>query len=237
VLAVVALIVLTSIQACGSEGGLNLLDDQRPAWLYGAILFTVGYLVAAPFLAGRAADGRLVAALPIVGNTAAAAFAMLDVLRFMTASGESPRTAPRATAFAIAEAIVPLLAGSVVAAVLSLLIRFSVLRVKGGGTTTRAGSVVLCAGALVAMSIGGFMWYLTRARPPDAASLVPVAALIFALAALVVVLALAAMWLGRHRPASLERWLVAFAIGCVFAACVLWLTQQRLEMFADGSGR
>ncbi len=220
------------------EGGMDLVSVQLPRWYSGAIFFNLGYLFALPVyllvmrrLTSRRVDARLVTTFPIVVTVAVSAFAVSETLQFMRALGENPRTSPLATAGSVALAIGPLLYATAVAGLVSLLVRFTTLLRGPGATTSRAGSLVLSAGALMAIFLGGLMWYLTGVQPEDVSSVASIATALYWFATLVAVLAVGVLFLGGHEPYLLDRWLVAFAVCCAIGFTTMWVVQERLERY------
>ena len=144
---------------CSSDGGLEILH-VHPSFSYPIPLFvTFTYLIVGPFLATRAADARVVAALPLIVNTAAASYAVSEVLRFLAHAAYVPETGG-AIAAGLAYAILPWCVGAAVFAMTSLVIGLSGPLAGARARRTRLGSAALAIAFVAAVMVAGFVWNL-----------------------------------------------------------------------------
>ena len=234
----VALLVLGCGSAvhCSSQGGLEFNSLERSYWYEISLFSTFTYLFLGPLLAARTADARLIAGLPIIGNTVVTSFVVFNVLRALTQTGYVP-TDGNAIAAGLSEALYPWCAGAVVSAVMSLVIALTGRLADARARRTRRGSVALVLAAIAAATTAAFIWYLRPAagnyRPHlETMALIPLAVAVLGLAA-----ALASLpWpkQGHSETASSRRWFLAFAGVSAAATLVLWVAGERLSAFAAG---
>ena len=91
---------------CSSQGGSNSIRLSGPTGTKISPFSTFTYLFLGPLLAARTADARLIAALPIIGNTVVTSFVVFNVLRALTQTGYVP-TGGNAIAAGLSEALYP----------------------------------------------------------------------------------------------------------------------------------
>jgi hypothetical protein len=221
---------------CSSNGGLEFVH-AHPSFSYPlALFFSFIYLIAGPFLAVRAVDARVVAALPLIVNTAVASYAVSEVLRVLAHGGYVPETGA-AIAAGLAEAILPWCVGAAVSAVTSLVIGLSGPLAGARARRTRLGSAALAIAIVAAVMVAGFVWYLRPGAGTYRAELERLAMIPFTFAALagaVAVVSLAVPRAAAGNPDSGNRWFLAFAGASAAAACLLWIASDRWTDFAAG---
>jgi hypothetical protein len=231
-------IVLTSGVAaqCSDAGGIDIIHVQRPYWYETSLFVTFAYLLIGPLLGFRGADARVVAALPAIGNTAVASFAVFNLVRILTEVGYVP-TGGNAIAAGLAEAIFPWCMGAAVSAVMSLVIGLNGRFAGARARRTRLGSIALMIAIAATVMTAGLMWYLRPSAANYDPKLGAVAAIPFAIAVVSFGAAVASLaWPNRShsKTDNSQRWFIAFAAAAAISACVLWVVSEMLTAFAAG---
>ena len=150
---------LCSVLHCTGQGGLEFTSVERPYWYQTSLFATFMYLLVGPLVALRAADARVVAALPVIGNTVVTSFAVFNLLRFLDQVGYVS-TGGNAVAAGLAEAIFPCCVGAGVSAVISLGIAMGGPLADARARRTRGGSIALVLASIPAATTAAFIRYL-----------------------------------------------------------------------------
>ena len=222
---------------CSDPGGIDIIHVQRPYWYETSLFVTFAYLLIGPLLAFRGADARVVAALPAIGNTAVASFAVFNLLRILPVVGYVAGTGGNAIAAGLAEAIFPWCMGAAVSAVTSLVIGLNGRFAGARARRTRLGSIALMIAVAATVMTAGLMWYLRPSAANYDPQLGAVARIPFAIAVVSVGAALASLaWPNRSysKTENSQRWFITFAAAAAISACVLWVLSEMLTAFAAG---
>jgi hypothetical protein len=231
-------IVLTCgvVAQCSDPGGIDIIHVQRPYWYETSLFVTFAYLLVGPLLAFRGADARVVAALPAIGNTAVASFAVFNLLRILTAVGYVP-SGGNAIAAGLAEAIFPWCMGAAVSAVMSLVIGLNGRFAGARARRTRLGSIALMIAVAASVVTAALIWYLRPGAANYRPGLGHVATIPLVIAAVSLGAALASLaWPNRShsKTANSQRWFITFAVAAAISACVFWVISEMLTAFAAG---
>ena len=217
---------------------MDILENHRPGWYFASLLISFGYPFLIPAFARRAADARLVAAFPIIGNAMIVPLAVVRLLRDLDASGYVPKTGG-AIAAGLAEAIFPLCIGAIVSALLSLVVRLHPAWADIVSRRTWLGTLALILSAIGTTAIGAFVWYLRPRSGNYRAGLADIAALPLAVSGLAFALAIVALVWPKPRPSRAARpsvWFLSFAATSGVIAAGAWLVVARLTRFALTGG-
>jgi hypothetical protein len=233
-----AILLISGLAAqCSAREGIDIIHVDRPYWYEASLFVTFVYLLIGPLPAFRGADARVVAALPAIGNTAVASFAVFNLLGILTEVGYVAGTGGNAIAAGLAEAIFPWCMGAAVSAVIGLVIGLNSRFAGARARRTRLGSVALMIAIAAAVLTAGLIWYLRPSAANYRPRLAAVATIPFAIAVVSLVTALASLaWPNRSqsKSESSRRWFIAFAAAAASSAWVLWVVSKMLTVFAAG---
>jgi hypothetical protein len=234
----VAILLISGLAAqCSAREGIDIIHVDRPYWYEASLFVTFVYLLIGPLLAFRGADARVVAALPAIGNTAVASFAVFNLLGILTEVGYVAGTGGNAIAAGLAEAIFPWCMGAAVSAVIGLVIGLNSRFAGARARRTSLGSIALMIAVGATVMAAGLIWYLRPSAANYGQTLGAVATIPFAIAVVSLGAALASLaWPNRShsKTENPQRWFIAFAAAAATTACVLWVVSEMLTAIAAG---
>ncbi len=225
--------------AGSASGGIDILQVDQPdwyVWYHFALVATFLYLPVAPLLARRAADIRVVAALPLIAGTTLTVFGLFKGLEFL--SEISPHFGRGSVAAFFAETMFPWGIGAAASAVTSLATGAVAKNTDSRPGTTTIGSIALVVSAGAAICTAGLMLFVWTTVGKSASLSASAAWILFVISLVALSAApVSAFRLQRGvtRSASL-RWLWLFAVLSATGAGLVFLVAERLTRVAEAGG-
>lgn len=209
------------------------VNSARPYWYELSIIGIVVYVLLAPAIAARVADLRIVAAVPVIGQTAASAYAVLQQLRGIEAIGPES-WGVRATAAGLSEAMFPWSVGAAASSVCSVLIAAGLANAREARTPM--GSVTLALGGLAAVATGAVMLYLSPIGPgiPPGPTIAAAPLMLSVIGLAAAIATLIWPWDQQLLREARVGWLWTFAASAAVAAALMLWASNRLTAIAAG---